>query len=459
MKTFVRIVSVAALLAGAVLVPVAGATPGLADTTNSKPWVAEPPIPPDPGGGAFSGKTEGACTSLIGGKIYVAFGFDPSGGDTHGLRIFDIASQTWSIGPSVPTAGRSEGYRGVAHGGKLYCVGGRPTAETWIFDTATNAWSPGAPEPDPALRAGATAATYGNSIFMFGGRHALFGPCTGPAVTPSDVDGEILRYDIDLNAWFAAGNMASPRSDTSVARVGSKIYIFGGCNGSAPPPPDVEVYDPRTRTSAVVPASFPGGPRHDAAAADPQNGSSANASHRIHVTGGIGAFGFLGASNHVIFDVDQQTFVVGVPMPTHCFDGIDRAEHETVYGGDRIHAVGGSCPAFGASLNNVDVQMLSGSDPPAPSASITASSCNASTFPVCAVQLAGSSLVFVTGTGFKPASTISLNSSLLGNLLPAVSDVQGSFVTTYLDTLCSGRSDTLTASDGTNTASLAFTCP
>jgi hypothetical protein len=102
---------------------------------------------------------------------------------------------------------------------------------------------------------------------------------------------------------------------------------------------------------------------------------------------------------------------------------------------------------------------LSGSDPPVPSASITASSCNGSTFPACPAQLPGTSLVFVTGTGFKPTTTVSLTSSLQGNVGTALTDSQGAFLTTYLDTVCSGQPDTLTASDGTNIASLSFTCP
>ena len=434
-----------------------------ADTTNTNPWVPLAAIIPDPAGGAITGRTEGACTALIGGKIYVAFGYDAGSGDSRGLRIYDIASNTWALGPTPPSlSGRSEGYRGVAHGGKLYCVGGRPTAETWIFDTGTGTWAPGAPEPDPLLRVGATAATYGDNIFMFGGRHAFGGPCSGPAVTPADVDGTILRYDIDKDAWFPAGNLVHARSDATAARVGGLIYIFGGCNTSANEPDGLEIYDPRTQTSTVDPVPMPGGPRSDAAAGDPQNGSSANASHRIHIAGGEDSAGQDPKSNHIIFDVDQNSFVVGVQMPTHCEDygnpTAGRGEHELAYGGDRIYAVGGSCPGFGNSENNLDVQKLSDSETAVASASVTASTCNGSTFPVCAVQAPGSSLVFSTGTGFKPAAPISLTSALQGSLPPAVTDVQGSFVTTYLDTVCNKQADTITATDGTNTASIPLTC-
>src|SRR2546428_22994 len=145
--------SVAATVAGLLF---AGAQ-ALADTTNTNPWVAGAPIPPDPAGGGLTGRTEGACASVIGGKIYHADGFDPAGGDTAGLRIYDPTTDTWSLGPMAPAAG-SEFYEGVAHGGKLYCIGGRDNAGTpLIFDTATNTWSTGAAIPGGA-RSGLVAA-------------------------------------------------------------------------------------------------------------------------------------------------------------------------------------------------------------------------------------------------------------------------------------------------------------
>ena len=446
--------SVAATVAGLFF---AGAQ-ALADTTNTNPWVAGAPIPPDPAGGGPTGATEGACASVIGGKIYHADGFDPGSGDTAGLRIYDPTTDTWSLGPMAPAVG-SEFYEGVAHGGKLYCIGGRDNAGTpLIFDTATNTWSTGAAIPGGA-RSGLAAATFGNSIFVFGGR-SPGAPCIGAAIPAgSGTSDNILRYDIGTNTWSGAGNLAVARSDATAARVGSHIFIFGGCDTAVTFPDPGEVYNVKTGTSSPLSATMPGGGRADLAAADPQNGGSANASHRIHITGGFNySTGGPGtALNHIIYDVDQGSFSVGVPMPTHCTGTVDRAELDTVYQGDRISAVGGSCPGFGASINNLDTQKLS--DPPAHSASATAYSCGASTFPNCPVQLAGLSIAFVTGTGFAPLSTVTLTSSLQGALANAVTDVQGGLTLTYLDTNCNGLADTVTVTDNFgNTASDTFNC-
>jgi hypothetical protein len=420
------------------------ASPALAEPVNDNPWVALAPIP-EPAG------LEGHCTSLIGNKIYTGFGFTPTSGDTNRLRIYDIATNTWVFGPPAPTAGRSEHYRGVAKGGRLYCLGGRTTNETWSFDTVTMTWSMKAPFPD-ANHVGTTAATFGNSIFVFGGRVGA-SPCSSPGTSA------VRRYDVDQDAWFPAGNMANARSDTTVARVGGFIYIFGGCNG-ATSFESTEKYDPRTGTSVIVNMTMPGGPRADAAAGDPQNGSSANAAHRIHVTGGFNNAGVGPPTtlNHLIYDVDENAFFVGVPMPTHCAPGVNRAEHELVHGKDKIIALGGACPAFGTSLFHVDMQKLS--DPPAPSASITAYSCNENTFPSCDLQPLGASGVFVTGTGFAPLSTVQMTSSTQGPVPPTVTDVQGDLTAVYVDTSCDGQSRTITAVDGAgNTASTTFNCP
>jgi N-acetylneuraminic acid mutarotase len=504
-KSLALIAVAAALLLAHVSAP--------ADTTawQTNPWESQQSIPPDPAGGANTGRTEATCSAMIGGKIYTALGFNggPGGSqqDTSALRIFDPTTGLWTVGPSAPIA-KAEGYRGVAHGGSLYCVAGRsgstqagfkPESTTQSFNPATLTWSTLAPMPAACNGSGCvgtTAVTYASNIFVFGGRDSANGPCTGTASQ------EIYRYDIPSNTWVAAGSLPSPVSDTTAARVGRYVYIFGGCDAKGSDDPrsatyynTVWKYDPRTQTVATLSATMPT-PRADAGAGNPQNGSSANASHLIHVTGGLclnqsggcpppDATGEVVKPNHIAFDVDQQQFTAtpGTEMPRHCTEngyaylpsatapryssGLtilenDRAEHELVYGGDRIYSIGGACPGQGRSLGNVDMQKLSGpNDPPAANASMTAYSCNANTFPVCATEPLGASVVLVTASGFTPLSTVTLTSSSVGVVLPvAVTDVQGELVTTYVDTSCTGSATTITGTDSAgNHASVTFTCP
>jgi N-acetylneuraminic acid mutarotase len=293
-------------------------------------WTARAPLP-EP--------VEGACTAAIGNAIYTAFGLSPATGDTNLLRVYDVDDDSWSLGPSAPSTGRSEAYRGVAHGGKLYCLGGRPLAppNSFSFEPATGSWEILAPMPDP--RVGTTAAAKGNDIYVFGGRQAG-APCSGPA------SGAIKRYDVDADAWFPAGNLVSARSDASAVRVGRFVYVFGGCDAQTFYD-SVERYDTKSETSTLLFGAMPGGAR--------ANPAAARAGHSIHVTGGWRT-GAQVTPNHLLFR--KGSFTVGTEMPTHCPPGISRAEHELVRKGGRLFAVGGACPAFGTSLDEVDALKL-----------------------------------------------------------------------------------------------------
>jgi len=181
---------------------------------------------------------------------------------------------------------------------------------------------------------------------VFGGRKGT-APCAGPAVAPGTTT-TILRYDIAKNSWSNAGNLAVNRSDATVARVGDRIFVFGGCNATTTFA-SVEVFNPHTMKSTLLPVTMTGGARSDA--------SATTQGHLIHV---IGGFKFVGggpapAFNHLIFNSHTNTFTVGTPMPTHCSGTVNRAELEVVSHGDRLFAVGGSCPAFGSSRANVDM--------------------------------------------------------------------------------------------------------
>jgi len=301
-------------------------------------WTAGTAVP-EPAG------VEGACTATIGDSIYVAFGF--SAGDSNRLRIYNIADGTWTVGPSAPTAGRSEFYKGVAHGGTLYCAFGRSTTETWSFTPATGTWTSQAPTPD--LRAGTAADSWGNSIYYFGGRHALFGPCNGPPVTSADPDGTIVRYDIDTNSWSPAGNLAVPVTDATATTVGGLVYIFGGCDSTGNAVSTVQIYDPRTQTTTLG-TPMPS-PRSDAS-------SAAAGPHTIRVVGGEAA-STNPPNNHLIYDVNTGTFSTGPSLPTHCPAGVGRGEFDLESHGDRLFAIAGSCPGFGASINNLDILKLS----------------------------------------------------------------------------------------------------
>ena len=124
-------------------------------------------------------------------KLWVSHGY--SAGDGVALRIYDIGTDTWTLGPSGAVA-RSEASGAAVHG-KLYVIGGRSTiASVEIFDPGPGTWSAGAPMPTP--RSGFGVAVQGTWIHVVGGRTSG-SPLGGGQLATHDV------YDTVTNSWFA----------------------------------------------------------------------------------------------------------------------------------------------------------------------------------------------------------------------------------------------------------------
>jgi N-acetylneuraminic acid mutarotase len=105
-------------------------------------------------------------------KIYVLNG-DPEGGATI-LQIFDTVNDSWSYGKGI--GAHYEAAAAVAYNGKVYFFGGiedawrgeNPTHNTQnIYDVGTNTWSTG--ESMPSARSSATAQLIDNGFHVLGG--------------------------------------------------------------------------------------------------------------------------------------------------------------------------------------------------------------------------------------------------------------------------------------------------
>ena len=337
-KTFERIpllLAVAPLLVAAVLAP---AYAGPAPSGPGPAWATLAPVPSV--GGPGVGGVEGMSVASVGDEIIAALGFDSFPGDTSTTRIYDIASNTWSLGAAAP--GTSSEGAGVAHGGLFYTVGGRvagpgsaPRADIWSYSPVSDTWN-AALTPMPTARAGLAIAVVGDSIYAIGGRTATAGPCTGDGALAT-----VERYDIASDTWTPVASLLAPRSDLAAAAVGGKIYVFGGCDNAGTFLADVDVYNPVTDTWSTAPANMPTA-RAGMYAVATKGGT-------VYVIGGWDGVG-PGLSTNEAYKVSQDTWTPGLlPMPTH------RAEVGAVGHGGRIYIVGGSQPAFGASVDANEV--------------------------------------------------------------------------------------------------------
>src|SRR3989344_801513 len=120
---------------------------------------------------------QGMIAGVVGDKIIAALGLDLV--DTATTRIYDISSNTWSLGSDAPGAS-SEG-AGIVKGGLFYALGGRSVGTTrndlWSYDPASDVWTVLAPMT--VARTGLAVAEAGGFIYAIGGRQQTRGPCSG----------------------------------------------------------------------------------------------------------------------------------------------------------------------------------------------------------------------------------------------------------------------------------------
>jgi N-acetylneuraminic acid mutarotase len=174
----------------------------------------------------------------VDGKIYVLGGYPASREVQSTVQVYDVATDAWSLGTSLPVAIHHPVAVGVA--GKLYSIGGQlvgdtNTNRTLVLDPRTDRpWQDLALLPTP--RGAGAAAVIDDKIYVVGGRP--------PAANAFEV------YDIGDDAWTPLPDLPGPtnRNHLAAAAIDGKIYVAGGrhTGGSfADPMTDaLDVFDP-----------------------------------------------------------------------------------------------------------------------------------------------------------------------------------------------------------------------
>lgn len=168
------------------------------------------------------------------------------------LRRLDLTNPVaWEELPAGP---KLQGLALVAHGGKVYRVGGmqpqnaraektdtKSQATCAVFDPATGMWADLEPLPDP--RSSHDAAVVDDTLYVFGGWR---------------LNGKDGKSEWHAHGW--ALDLASPdatwrkvdqpfqRRALSAAAHGGKVYVIGGLNHKAETELTVIVYDPQADT-------------------------------------------------------------------------------------------------------------------------------------------------------------------------------------------------------------------
>lgn len=268
--------------------------------------------------------------ALLGGRVYVAGGFDTTGTPTKVAYRYDPARDAWERIADLPEA-RHHMPLVVVHD-TLYAVGGlsgmRFVAESnlWVYRPETNAWETRAPLPAP--RGASAAAVVDGKIVVVGG----FG------ATRALLDSTLV-YDPATNRWATRAPIPTPRDHLTAEVVRGTLYAIGG----RPIDPDrnydvVESYDlaaDRWTTRARMPSRRGGL-------------ASAVLGGEIHTFGGETRSGVF--ANHEVYDPAHDRWRVAAPMPT--------ARHglaAVTVGDDRIYVIGGGPKAGLAQTSVVEV--------------------------------------------------------------------------------------------------------
>ncbi len=180
--------------------------------------------------------------------VYVLGGLVP-GGATASVQIYDVATDSWSAGPDLPSSRHH--VAAAAVGGRVYSIGGflgfsfSPTNSLLELDPAGGVWLERSPMP---LASGALAAgVIDGLIYAVGG--TTFGGDTGA----------LNVYDPEQNSWQSRTPMPTPRDHHAAGVINGELYVVGGRLGGNLA--TLEIYDPAQdswRQAAPMPTARSG---------------------------------------------------------------------------------------------------------------------------------------------------------------------------------------------------------
>lgn len=218
-----------------------GVMPGIA-------MAADAQLPQLPKGvTSFGAAVSGDDLYLYGGHWGAAHGYAAEDQSNEFLKLSLSNPKGWEQLQSGP---RVTGLALVAHGNKLYRVGGFQaknkdgeaqslwsTADAASFDPQSGHWTQ---LPDlPSPRSSHDAAVLGDMLLVFGGWSL-----EGPDKTTWHTTGCVLDLKQPTSGWKVVENVPFERRALSVTAHDGKIYVIGGMQKDGGPTTAVTVYDP-----------------------------------------------------------------------------------------------------------------------------------------------------------------------------------------------------------------------
>jgi N-acetylneuraminic acid mutarotase len=258
------------------------------------------------------------------GRLYILGGYPADRVTVKTVQIYDIAADTWEIGPDLP-APNNHGMA-ASVGGKVYLIGGQTEAsgETYVdtvyeLDPAAGTWVEKARMP--TRRSAGVALVHEGRIYVAGGR-----PPRGS---------DFAVYDPTADRWEVLPDLPSQRNHIAGGVINGRIHVIGGRLGGGFRSDQTaahEIFDPAAGQWSVA-APMPR-PRSGI------NGVVANGC--LHAWGGESAAGMF--PDHDYYDprADSWTSLPDMPLPVHGVTG-------SAFVDGLIHAPGGGTEVGGSS--------------------------------------------------------------------------------------------------------------
>jgi N-acetylneuraminic acid mutarotase len=212
--------------------------------------IASSPIPRDEG-----------QTIVVNGKFYAFGGFDDNNYDSSNRSdVYNPATNTWTQLANMPQAVTHAGT--IWDGTNIWVIGGFLNGEStaaisnvWLYNVANNTWSAG-----PSLPTGVAAGAY---ALVDGSIHVISGLTLNSSGTFANTT-EHYVLSLSGGGWTTAAAMPTPRNHLGAVVYNGLIYAIGGQdvkNETSGNQSAVDIYNPATNTWTVGP-SLPEGRSH-----------------------------------------------------------------------------------------------------------------------------------------------------------------------------------------------------
>lgn len=231
----------------------------------------------------------------LGGKLYYVGGSSAGGLKTRTLFIYDIATDSWTVGESLATARHRFG--AVECRGRIYVFGGwgnggQLLKSGEVYDTATGRWS--AIETLPTGRASVFCGARQDPP----GRVYCIGGWTGTQAL-----NQTLEYNVATSHWTARAPMPSARCEGASGTSGGYVLCIGGTPDASTLLATNELYDPEQDTWFVA-RPMP----------TPRMACAGAAWNEVAVTGGIVSPG-CPSRRHEYYDWGHDYWRTGESLP------------------------------------------------------------------------------------------------------------------------------------------------